>query len=108
MVDSGSPSPSSRASDNGSVRADNVQQEVTVASQNASTNPKPKDYKMGSWTRLSPGSEWYIIAGGKSLADWSGLDPTRGLIPFPSSQTRQEQRTMQKELPRCKPSSNKE
>ena len=81
MVDSGSPSPRSRNANDGSVRAYDVQQEV-VTSQNASTNPKPKDYKIGSWTCLSPRSEWYIIAGGKPLADWSGLDPIRGLIPF--------------------------
>ena len=59
MVDNGSPSTSY-----GSVKADDAQQEV-VASQNASNNPKPKDYKMGSWTRLSSGSDWYIVAGGK-------------------------------------------
>ena len=49
MIDNGSPSPSSHDSDNGSNRADNTQQEA-VASQNASSNPKPIDYKMGSWT----------------------------------------------------------
>ena len=88
MVDSGSPSPSSRDSGDGSIRADDAQQEVVVTSQNVSTNPKPKDYKMGSWTCLSPGGEWYIIAGGKPLADCSGLDPIRGLIPFSPLQIR--------------------
>ena len=88
MVDNGSPSSSSRDSDDGSIRANDAQQEV-VASQNASSNTKPKDYKMGSWTCLSSRSDWYIIAGGKPLADWSGLDPIRGPIPFPPSQIRQ-------------------
>ena len=89
MVSGSSPSPSSFASDDGSDRSDDVQQEVTLSSPNASTNPKPKDYKMGIWTRLSPGSKWFIIAGGKPLADWSGLDPTRGPIPCSPLQIRQ-------------------
>ena len=80
MVNGSSPPPSSRASDDGSDQSDDVQPEVFITSPNARTPPKPKDYKMGIWTRLSPGSEWFIIAGGKPLADWSGLDPTEGPV----------------------------
>ena len=90
MANGPSPPPSSHGSDNGSDQTDDVQHEVqSISNLNASPNPKPKDYKMGIWTRLTPGSEWFIIAGGKPLADWSGLDPTEDQVSRSPLQIRQ-------------------
>ena len=88
MVDNVSPSTSSCSSDNVSITANAVQLEA-VASPKANENLKPIDYKMSSWVRLSPGSDWYIVAGGKPLANWGGLDPTKDLSPFSPLQIRQ-------------------
>ena len=55
----------------------------TPAATTATTKTKPPNFIMGNYKESQPGKgDWYIVAGLKPKANWSGIDST-ALEPTP-------------------------
>ena len=56
---------------------------------NSTRNAKPPDFIMGRYEESQADcGDWHIVAGGKPLADWSGIDATKPRSTFVPTQTR--------------------
>ena len=62
---------------------------AAIAAAATPKNAKPPDFIMGKYIESQAGcGDWHIVAGGKPLVDWSGIDATEPRSTFVPTQTR--------------------